>query len=37
MMIVADITDDILLGADVLLDDITGRADILLSQGQMIL
>lgn len=36
-MIVADITDEVLLGADLLLDETSGKADILLSQGKMIL
>ena len=36
-LLVADITDDVLLGADVLLNDNLGRADLLLSQSIMIL
>jgi hypothetical protein len=36
-MIVANITDDVLLGADVLMDGETGKADILLSQNKMLL
>ena len=36
-MIVANITDEILLGADILMSDTSGKADILLSQGKMIL
>ena len=36
-LLVADITDDVLLGADVLLNDTLGRADLLLSESVMIL
>ena len=36
-LIVANITDEILLGADILMDETAGRADILLSRGKMIL
>lgn len=36
-MMVADITDEILLGADILFGDESGKADILLSRGEMTL
>ena len=36
-MIVGNVTDEILLRADILMDDMSGKADILLRQGKMIL